>query len=189
MKKTLLACSLLFGAVSMHAYDVVTSVSIDEGSQWNFDVELADNEQEFIAFQMDVTLDGAASLLQNSLHEGPLCRNHRVAIGEPEGRLRILGYSMQSEPFAGSEGHLCSFSIAGEVSGVKIDKIIFVKADGTEVEAKAYSKPLNRADYEDGIQSVEANRPQKVVYDLSGKQVYHIDQRGIYIQNGQKVAR
>ena len=79
-----------------------------------------------------------------------------------------------------------SFNLDGDFTGITINKIIFSKPDGTEVEADVYNRPLNRSD-EDAIKDVRLE-PNKVIYEMGGRQVYKIDRRGIYIQNGKKVA-
>lgn len=190
MKNILLTCVLLVCAICAHAYEVVATVSIEGDNKWYFDIQLANNNLEFTAFQVDVILDGDAELTSDDITKSDLTKDHHtMAVGKSGERRRIVGYSMENKPLNGMEGNLFSFIINGNVNGITIDKIIFSKADGTEVEAKPYVRPLDR-DNDDALGSVSADKEAApATYDLEGKQVYRIDRRGIYIRNGKKIAK
>ena len=188
MKKIMTACALFGCALCAQAYDIVASVSITGTKTWFFDIELADNNIDFTAFQIDITLDGNAKLQQKDLMSGELLSNHDLVLAAPEGHYRVVGYSTTRAIFKKREGRLFTFAVDGNITGITINKIIFSKSDGTEVEADVFTQPLNRDD--DAIETVSAEPEiNTVTYDMSGKQVYKIDRRGIYIRNGKKIAK
>ena len=187
MKKLLTTCSLLACAFLAHAYEIVATVSIEGDTKWYFDIELADNDIDFTAFQMDITLDGDVELTSDDLTRSKLAEKHTLMVGKPNGHYRILAYNIDNKALKGTKGELFSFTLDGNIRGITINKIIFSKANGTEVEAKDYIRPLDR-DNDDALTDIAADKDQSpVIYNLEGKQVFKIDRRGIYIQNGKKV--
>ena len=187
MRKIMIACALFASAFFARAYDIMATVSIEGETRWYFDIGLSNNDIDFTAFQLDVTLDGEAELVEGELKTSELIPNHTLMVARPDGHYRVLGFSMSNSSLTGTTGQLFSFAIDGDIKGITINKIIFAKPDGTEVEADVYEKALDRTD-EDAIADVSAaQKENKVVYDMQGKQVYRIDRRGIYIQNGKKV--
>lgn len=188
MKKILTACALFACACCAQAYDIEASVSIAGKDTWFFDIELANNNIDFTAFQVDITLDGDAKLKKKDLTGGELLNGHNIMLATPDGHYRVVGYSLSKAILKKQNGLLFSFIVDGDISGITINKIIFVKPDLTEVEADVFTKPLDRD--ADAIQEVPAEQePSKVIYDMSGRKVYKIDRRGIYIQNGKKLTK
>lgn len=189
MKKIPAACAAFVLALGARAYDVVATVSVDDGERWFFDIELADNEVPFTAFQMEIELEGGVHLKQQDLTEGGLMNGHTLQVLKAKGCYKVICYSMSNNPLRATEGRLFGFSVDGDLSGITIKRIIFVRNDGTEEEASAYVRPLNRSE-EDGVGQVQAGEGvQQAVYDMSGRQVYRIDRRGIFIRNGRKQLR
>ena len=189
MRKIFTACALFAYAFCAHAYDITTTISIEGETKWYFDIELANNDVDFTAFQLDITLDGDAELIETNLQKCGLIPNHNLMLAKPDGHYRVVGYSSSNASLKGKEGQLFTFSIDGDIRGITINKIIFAKPDGTEVEAVDYNRPLNRND-DDAVKGVSASQKEnKVIYNMEGKQVFKIDRRGIYIQNGKKIAK
>ena len=186
MKKILTACALFAYASFANAYDIEVTVYVDGETKWYFDIELTNNNQDFSAFQFDITLDGIGALEKENLSASKLLSDHNLMLATPNGHYRVVAYSTSNAKLKNREGKLFSFNLDGDFTGITINKIIFSKPDGTEVEADVYNRPLNRSD-EDAIKDVRLE-PNKVIYDMGGRQVYKIDRRGIYIQNGNKVA-
>jgi len=189
MKRIVAAFALFACAFFVQAYDIVATVSIEGNTKWYFDIELANNDIDFTAFQMDITLDSEdAVLTQANMLRRWLMANHIIKLSKLKGRYRVVGYSQSNEVFNRKNGMLFSFEIDGDIKGITINKIIFAKPDGTEVEADVYTRTLD-PDNDDAIRDVSASQQEnKVIYNMEGKQVYRIDRRGIYIQNGKKIA-
>ena len=189
MKRIVAAFALFACTFFVQAYDIVATVSIEGNTKWYFDIELANNDIDFTAFQLDITLDSEdAEMKQTNMLRRWLMVNHNIRLTRLDGHYRVLGYSLSNEVFKTQEGMLFSFELDGDIKGITINKIIFAKPDGTEVEADVYNRPLDR-DNDDAISNVTASQKEnKVIYNMEGKQVYRIDRRGIYIQNGKKIA-
>lgn len=185
----MMACALFACAFFTSAYDIKTTVSIEGESIWYFDIELENNDIDFTAFQLDITLDSEnAELKTADLHGDKLMADHALVLAKPDGHYRVVGYSQTNSLLQERNGCLFYFSVDGDIKGITINKIIFAKPDGTEVEADVYTLPLNRD--EDAVEEMAASQEMnKVIYNMEGKQVYRIDRRGIYIQNGRKIAK
>ena len=190
MKKILAACTLLASSLCAQAYGVVAAVSIEDETKWYFDIELADNDLDFTAFQLDITLEGDVELSSSDLIKSALIPEHTLRIAKLGKNYRVLGYSLTNNVLSSQNGQLFSFTLDGDIKGITINKIIFAKPDGTEVEAAIYEKALDRNSDEDAVREVPASQEvNKVIYNMEGRQVYNIDRRGIYIQNGKKIAK
>ena len=190
MKRILTACLFFATALLAQAYDIAATVFIEGETKWYFDIELANNDIDFTAFQMDVTLFGNATLDEENLTTSELTHTHKLMLAAPgEQHYRVVGFNSSNANLTKKEGRLFSFTIDGNIIGIYINKIIFAMADGTEVEADAYLRPLNRND-EDAVKDAPVGKDvNKVVYDMEGKQVFRIDRHGLYIQNGKKIAK
>ncbi len=174
------------------AFDISATVDMPEENTWELTIELSGKDADFCAFQFDVMLDGSGVVDGEQVTAGPVCGSHRLALGclEGQGHYRIVGYNMQNAPFDEQEGTVVRFRVTGALSGIAINRILFSKSDGTEVEASDYAKSIDRNDYEDGIVRVATDRKERVVtYNMAGQQVYTIDRRGIYIRKGKKVQK
>lgn len=169
MKKLLTCCTLLLSAFGARAYDLVAIVSMEEETKWHFDIELADNNIDFTAFQLDITLDGDAKLERKDLTSGEIMHRHSLMLAAPQEHYRVMGYSLSGIVFKEQEGPLFSFTIDGDIRGIVIKGISFIKPDGTKVEAAAGDDP-------------DAQDAPEVVYDMKARQVYRIDRRGICIR-------
>lgn len=189
MRKIFTACALFACAYCAHAYDITTTVSIEGETKWYFDIELANNNVDFTAFQLDIMLEGDAELMETNLKKCELIPGHHLMLAQTDGHYRVLGFSPSNASLKGKEGQLFTFSIDGDIKGITINKIIFAKPDGTEVEAVDYTRPLDRND-DDAVMGISASQKENtVIYDMEGKQVFKIDRRGIYIRNGKKIAK
>lgn len=192
MKKLSLFFFLMLSVCGAMAYDISATVDMPEEDTWLLTLELSGNDADFCAFQLDVTLDGSGVMDGEQVTAGSVCGSHRLALGSPEGQghYRIVGYNMQNAPFDKQEGTVVTFKVTGALNGIAINRILFSKSDGTEVEASDYAKSIDRKDYEDGMSRVATDRKERVVtYNMAGQQVYAIDRRGIYIQKGKKVLK
>jgi len=186
MKKTMTACALFACALCAKAYDIETTVYMENDTKWCFDIALANNDIAFTAFQLDITLEGDVVLKQENLAPGLLMIDHRMMLANPHGHYRVLAYSVSNTNLKATEGQLFSFSVEGDLTGITINKIVFSKSDGTSVDADVYTSPLNSAD-EDAAKNIAADKDvQKAIYNMEGKQVYKIDRRGICIQKEKK---
>lgn len=172
MKKILTACTLFTCAYLSHAYELVARVSDWDETQCHIEIELAKNDIDFTAFQMDITLDGKAKLKRDSIACGSLLMNHRLMLNKLSGRYRVLCYNMENRTLCGKEGQLFSFTVVGDLEGIAIDGITFVKSDG-------YGDNPDVSDEDD-----KENGENEVVYDAKESQAYRIDCRGISIRRG-----
>lgn len=191
MRKIMVSCALFASVFFAKAYDIVATVSIEGDSKWYFDIELANNDIDFTAFQLDITLDAEnVELKDEDMKTDQLLKDHTLMLAQPSGHYRVLAYNMSNKVFKEKEGRLFSFSLDGDIKGITINKIIFAKPDGTEMEADVFTRPLDRINDADAIQKVQKDQEANhVIYNMEGKKVYRIDRRGIYIQNGKKIAK
>ena len=60
-------CLYFATALLAQAYDIAATVFIEGETKWYFDIELANNDIDFTAFQMDITLFGNATLDEENL--------------------------------------------------------------------------------------------------------------------------
>ena len=108
------------------------------------------NTNEFVAFQMDVTLaDGAVlnNVMMNQRAQGLNVRFSRL-----EGNTyRIMGFSMNKTAITGSEGELLKLDITGN-QNVTISNVEF-----TDTAANAYALGVNDATGINGIMAGDAN--------------------------------
>ena len=165
----IICCALLASVSCVHAYDLVATVSLEKETKWHFDIELADNDIDFTAFQLDISLDGDATLERKDMKSGPLMQRHTLMLATPQELYRVAGYNLSCAAFKAQEGHLFSFTIDGDIKGIVIKDFFFVKPDGTKVEAA-------------GEEEVEGQEAVEVTYELKDKQTYRIDRRGINLQ-------
>ena len=179
MKKILAACTLFAHAFSTQAYELVARVSIEDEARWRFDIELANNDIDFTAFQMDITLDGEAELRRENMNSGELMHKHSLSLGKPKGHYCVMGYNLGNEKLKGKNGPLFSFFIDADAKGIAIDNIIFVKTSGSEARPDTCAEGADA----DGAGS-DQPEVNKVVYDMKSEQTYSIDSRGIIIRNG-----
>ena len=185
----MMTCAFAACAFCAQAYDIVATVSIEDETKWYFDIELANNNVDFTAFQLDITIDGDVELKQSDLENCELIPEHKLMLAKPQGHYRVVGYSLSNSSMEQTNGRLFTFTLDGDIKGITINKIIFAKPDGTEVEAVDYTRTLDRINDPDAVKDVPtAQKENKVIYNMEGKQVFRIDRRGIYIQNGKKIA-
>lgn len=179
MRKILAAYALFAYAFCAQAYELVARVSVEDEARWRFDIELANNDTDFTALQMDITLDDGAKLKQKDISCGDLLIRHSLMLRPVNGRYCLAAYNMGNRLLKERNGLLFSFFIDADVKGIAIDKIIFVKTDGTS-QKPDISPEASDADGKDS----DVPEVQKVVYDMEGEQTYSIDRRGIVIRNG-----
>jgi len=172
MKKILTACAFFAGTHFAQAYELAATVSAWDETRWHFDIELADNDLDFTAFQMDITLDGDATLRRDSIACGSLMLNHSVVLGTPNGHYRIAGYNFGRNCLNGKEGALLSFTVVGDLKGIAIGDITFVTPDGNSMKPDVNTKAKDGGE----------EKANEVVYGKKRKQTYRIDCRGISIR-------
>lgn len=154
MKKILLFFAALACTAASWAADEVTAVYTSS----KLDVALT-NATEFVAFQMDITLEGATpgALTAEALR---LTKEGTATIGGSSvaapfelasnvlsnGKLRVIAYNLANRSISLSEGTLFSVALNGKPTSVTIDNVLFVKkADLAEIELAA--KATEGADY------------------------------------------
>ena len=169
-------CALLACVFSAHAYELVANVSMDEESKWHFDIELADNDIDFTAFQLDIAIDGDAKLERKDMTCGPLMHRHSLMVAMPQEHYRVAGYNLSGTTFKEKEGLLFSFVIDGAVRSININKIFFIKPDGTKVEAAGEADTSDR-DFKDLKDSKDFKDPKD-----SKDHIYRIGRHGISIR-------
>lgn len=189
MKRIITCCALLTCAVCAHAYELVANVSKEDNTKWRFDIELANNDIDFTAFQMDITLEGDARLKNSDLVCGELTLNHRLMLSNPKGHYRVMALNTGLNPFKEKEGCLFSFTIDGDLEDISFDNIIFVMPDGTKVDAEFTTDALQNSNPDADKETSEEQGINKAVFDKGTKQAYRIDRRGICIQNGKKLMK
>ena len=172
MKKILTVCALLAGTQLAQAYELVATVSAWDETQCHIDIELTDNDTDFTAFQIDITLDGDAKLKRDSIHCGSLLADHNILLGMPNGQYRLAAYNMGNKKLNGKEGELVSFTVVGDLKGIAIGGITFVNSDCNSV------KPDLKCETNDG----DAKKEKEATYGMKGPQTYSIDRRGISIR-------
>ena len=182
MRKIFAICAFFGSALCTQAYELVARVSVEDGMRWRFDIELANNDIGFTAFQMDFCLDGEATLRREDMNSGELMYRHSLDLCTPEGCYRVAGYNMGKMLLKGKEGQLFSFTLDTDTKGITIGNITFVEPDGTSV------KPDTCAEASDGKRkhAAELETLPMVTYNMKGEKVYRIDSRGISIRNGKR---
>lgn len=178
--KTRLTAFLAFLACwhCVQAYNLEATISIDEEAKWHIDIDLADNDIDFTAFQFDIILDGEATLERDSIICSDLLKKHSLLLGTPKDGYRVFVYNMGNECLKEREGRLLSFTIDGEAEGICIKGITFVKPDGSKVEPDIKAKASGK-----GMKDSSKLQENEVVYDMKGEKTYKIDRRGICIRS------
>ena len=178
MKTKLTICIAFFACcLSVQAYNLEATVSIDEEAKWHIDIGLTDNDIDFTAFQFDIILDGEATLERDSFICSSLLKKHTFMLGTPKEGYRVYVYNMSNQCLKGKEGRLLSFVVDGEAKGICIKGIAFVKPDGSRVEPDIKAKFLRK-----GKKDSSKLQVNEVVYNKKGEKTYKIDRRGISIR-------
>lgn len=181
MKRILLACALFLSVFCAQAYNLKATVSLEKKSKWRFDIEIENNNQDFTAFQLDITLDGEAKLKSGNLTADSLMRHHSLNLSGKDGKYHVSGFNMGSRVLRGKEGRLFSFTIEGKVDSIAIDNVFFVRTDGSKVKPYIYTNTA------EGDKKTNASQKEReVVFMKKGTQAYKIDYRGICIRKGKK---
>ena len=176
-----MVCALLVSAFCAQAYNLKATVSIEKKSKWRIDIALENNNLDFTAFQMDITLDGDATIVSDNMTTDSLMRNHSLNLLGQDGKYHVTGFNTGSRVLKGKEGPLFSFTIEGKVDSITIDNVFFVKKDGSKVKPYDIIKTA-----EDDKKTNSSPKEREVVFIKKGKKVYSIDYRGICIRKGSK---
>lgn len=184
MKKVFMVCVLLATALCTHAYTVKATVSVEKKTKWHIEFELENNDEDFTACQMDITLDSDQNLSGNSLKRDSLMRNHKLQLLGQNGHYHLMGYNMDNRILRGKEGALFSFSLEGNVKSLTINNVCFVRKGLTSVAPDAPADKTKKGGADK--KSQEAQNECETVYIKKGKQVYTIDSRGLCIRYGKK---
>ena len=170
MRKLLAACALFGGWQMAQAYELVAKASAWDETRWHFDIELADNDIGFTAFQLDITLEGDVRLNRDSITCGRLAKKHNVMLIKPEGHYCVVAYQQENKILDGKEGPLFSFTVVGDLESITIGNVRFVRPDGTSIPPAVCD--------EDGR---EGERQERMDPDIRDSQDFRIDRRGICI--------
>ena len=118
------------------------------------------NDQEYTAFQMDLTMPEGMTASDFTLTE----RANGLGIivkDRANGKIRVLGYAANLKTIQGNEGALLSFDVAGEgeilVSGIQLvtpegltvrpSNFVIAKDNATSVDEHVAAKVVDRIDY------------------------------------------
>lgn len=140
---------------------------------------MLDNPTAYTAFQMDVTLTEGTRLMQAVLSDRG-AKSHTVSFSQlSDGRIRIVGYSMQNADLKGVTGELLSLAVEGQ-GLLSIDEALFFTADGTQ-----HRLAVGEAT---AINTVTSVKGADTIYNLKGQRVLKA-QNGLYIINGMKLRK
>ena len=181
MKRLFMACAFLASVCFAQAYNLKATVSIEKKSKWRIDIELENNNQDFTAFQMDITLEGDATIESDNMTTDSLMRRHSLSLMGQDGKYHLTGFSMDSRVLKGKEGPLFSFTVEGKVDSITIDNVFFVRTDCSKVKPYIYTN-TSEGDKKTNVGSKE----REDVFIKKGTQVCRIDYRGIRIRKGKK---
>lgn len=186
MKKIFSLFVLFLLVRAANAYELSVTMFQVNDSTWNFNVCLDENDMEFTAFQMDVTLEGEATVPEAGLVCDTLLCNHNLMLGTPEGKHRIIAFSTDSTPFKNQNGKLFSFAVKGNPSTISVDNILFAEPDATlhaaaDVAAVTVEDPTGMT----GVPVTGKNA--KDVYDLSGRKVARRKNGAVFVIDGKKI--
>ena len=186
MRKLISFCMLFLMLQAANAYEVTVTMFQVNDSTWNFNMCIGENNVDFAAFQMDVTFEGEADVPEAGLVCDTLLCNHKLMLGTPVGKHRIIAYSSDNTPFKSQNGNLLSFMVKGNPSTISIDNILFAEADATshaatDVTAITVEDPT-------AITGVAAsNQETEGAYDLAGRKVTHLKNGAVFVIDGKKV--
>ena len=186
MKKILISCMMLLMIQAAGAYEVSVSMLQVNDSTWKFNVALDGNDVDFTAFQMDVALEGEAEVPETDMVCDSLLGNHKLMLGTPKDKYRIIAYSNATTPFKSQNGSLLTFTVKGNPSTISIDKIIFVEPDATPHTAT----DLTAITVEDptAVKGVPATgKAADAAFDIAGRKVTHLKNNAVFVLDGKKV--
>ena len=186
MKKILISCMMLLMIQAAGAYEVSVSMLQVNDSTWKFNVGLDGNDVDFTAFQMDVALEGEAEVPETDMVCDSLLGNHKLMLGTPKDKYRIIAYSNATTPFKSQNGSLLTFTVKGNPSTISIDKIIFVEPDATPHTAT----DLTAITVEDptAVKGVSATgKAADAAFDIAGRKVIHLKNNAVFVLDGKKV--
>ena len=118
------------------------------------------NDQDYTAFQLDLTLPDGMTASDFTLTEraNDLCLNVK---DRGNGKIRLMGYALDLKTIKGSEGDLLTFNVAGEgailVDGIQLvtpeglttrpNGFVIAKENATSVNEIASAKAIDHVDY------------------------------------------
>ena len=195
---------LLTGLLSANATDevVVTNVTIPQGGTGTVNIEL-NNDQEFTAFQMQLTLPEGVNFVVNkkgnpTFEKGDRYDDHSIS-SSALGVFTCASFSMSA--IDGTEGLLLSVNVtADETLAVgtqltaTLSNVEFTTSDVERVQFPNVTFNITIGENASMVEALEA--PRGVldnIYDLNGKLVgKHIKlsslPKGVYVVDGKKVA-
>lgn len=150
MKKIFLLMFAAAAALGSWATDEVTATFTSN----KLDVALA-NSTEFVAFQMDITLDASVTV-SDFTKTGRLAEGAAVTIaGEPQSSafqllynvissdantqtIRVIAYNLGNNAIQDAEGSIFTATLSAEPTAVSIDNILFVDREGLAEAELAY---------------------------------------------------
>ena len=156
--------------------DLLSLTEVDNGR-----LSLAlENRGDYVASQFDVRLSESQTLESITLN-GQRSGDHLMTYAKTGNNIyKVIVYSLSNETFAGNNGELIDFKVTG-CGNVRIENIVFVTAGHQE----KWFAPLNSGTT--GIETIDQSALNSDdCYDLQGRRVENVGQKGIYIKNGKK---
>ena len=156
--------------------DLLTLTEVDNGS-----LSLSmENRGDYVASQFDVRLSEGQTLEGITLN-GQRSGSHLLTYAKTGNNIyKVIVYSLSNESFTGNSGELIDFKVKGS-GNVRIENIVFVTAGHQE----KWFAPLNSGTT--GIETInQSELNSDDCYDLQGRRVENVGQKGIYIKNGKK---
>ena len=156
--------------------DLLTLTEVSNGS---LSLSL-ENRGEYVASQFDVRLSEGQTLESITLN-GQRTDSHLLTYAKTGNNIyKVIVYSLNNEIFAGNSGELLDIKVTGS-GKVCIENIVFVTAGHLE----KWFAPLSGVTA--GIKAIDQSTLNSDdCYDLQGRRVENIGQKGIYIKNGKK---
>ena len=139
-----------------------------------------ENRGDYVASQFDVRLSEGQTLEGITLN-GQRSGDHLMTYAKTGNNIyKVIVYSLSNDTFAGNSGELIDFKVKSS-GNVRIENIVFVTAGHQE----KWFAPLNSGTT--GIEAIgQPSLNSDDCYDLQGRRVVNVGQKGIYIKNGKK---
>ena len=170
-------------SMSSRASAMTTNDYISAQPEGNDIIVNLNNEQQYSAFQMTITVPEGMSITDVVLN-AERAKGHLASIQQLDDRTYLLlGWSLDNKTLSGSDGPLLKLALEGSCDGeIMMSDIVFATS-----EAKTYQM----ADVVVGGSSTGISRIEKAgadrYYSLSGQRVNKPTSKGLYIVNGKKI--
>ena len=195
MKRTLQTLLLALVALPMLAQAVehdnrlyLTVGEVTENRQVELSLHLVNPSTSLTAVELYLTLPEGATLSAGS--RTTRATNHTLTEGNTENGHFISIASSALATFAGTDGALCTWVCdlsqlaAGEHSILTTG--LFAVGVGTDNAITAYTAEDQTLGTTTGIAAPTSDTGKLVIYDLGGRRVNGVTEKGVYIINGKK---